>query len=93
MLPLVAMRLGRVIGTVVSSDSHPAFQARKMMLVRMLDDQRQPTGSTMVAVDYVSAGPGDTVLVGAAPGLAEVVFNMKPAPIDDLIMGIVDRVS
>ena len=43
-----------------------------------------------VAVDYVGAGVGDTVIAGGAPGVAKSVFNLDKAPIKTLIMGIVD---
>jgi microcompartment protein CcmK/EutM len=48
---------------------------------------RTPT----IAVDYVGAGEGDTVLVGSAPGVAQEVFDIERAPIRELIVGVVDR--
>lgn len=88
------MKIGRVIGTVVSSDAHPAYEARKMLLVRVLSPEGEElAGADVVAIDYVQAGVGDKVLIGAAPGLASVVFGLKNAPIETLVMGIVDRVS
>lgn len=87
------MKLALVVGNVVSSDCHPAYQARKLMLVRTLGlDNKPDAKEAILAVDYVSAGPGDTVLLGNAPLLASVVFKTKNAPIDHMIMGIVDRV-
>jgi microcompartment protein CcmK/EutM len=46
-----------------------------------------------MAIDYVGAGPGDIVLMGAAPGLAELVFQLERAPINELIMAIIDTVT
>ena len=37
------------------------------------------------------AGEGDTVIVGAGPGVAQEVFGIENAPIRELIMGIVDH--
>jgi microcompartment protein CcmK/EutM len=87
------MRLARVIGNLVTSDKHPAYAGRKLMLVQPLGLDAEPQGGATMALDYVGAGPGDTVLVGAAPGLAAVVFHLEVAPINDLIMGIVDCVA
>lgn len=87
------MRLARVIGNLVTSDKHPAYEGRKLMLVQPLGLDAKPLGGVTMALDYVGAGPGDTVLVGAAPGLAGVVFHLEVAPINDLIMGIVDCVA
>jgi len=87
------MRLARVIGNLITTEKHPAYQSRKLMLVQPVDLEGNSRGSVTMAIDYVGAGPGDTVLVGAAPGLAAQVFKIKIAPINDLIMGIVDRVA
>ena len=46
-----------------------------------------------MAVDYVGAGRGDVVLLGAAPGLASKVLNYPKAPVQQLIMGIVDKIE
>ncbi len=87
------MFLGKVIGNVVSSDKHPAYENRKLLMVQKLDLYQNASGPSTMAIDYVGAGEGDIVLVGAAPGLASTVFDTPKAPIRELIMGIVDRVS
>lgn len=87
------MFLAKVIGNVVSSDKHEAYEDKKLLLVQKLDLHRNPSGPSTVAVDYVGAGEGDIVMVGAAPGLASTVFNVPKAPIRELVMGIVDRVE
>ena len=46
-----------------------------------------------VAIDRKCAGEGDTVIVGAGPGVAQEVFGVEDAPIRELIMGIVDTVD
>lgn len=87
------MRVARVIGNLITTEKHPAYQSRKLLLVQPLGLDDQPLGTMTMAIDYVGAGQGDTVLIGAAPGLAAQVFSLKVAPINDLIMGIVDRVA
>ncbi len=87
------MFLGKVIGNVVSSDKHDAYESRKLLMVQKLDRYRNASGPSTIAIDYVGAGHGDIVLVGAAPGLASSVFNTPRAPMRELIMGIVDRVQ
>lgn len=87
------MQLGVVVGTLWSSSKHPAYEGRKQLLVQRVDLDRRPVGHPTVAIDYVNAGVGDTVLLGAAPGLAQVVFKIKVAPIQTLVMGVVDRVE
>jgi ethanolamine utilization protein EutN len=46
-----------------------------------------------VAVDYVGAGIGDTVVCGGAPGVARTIFTIELAPMRTLIMAIVDRIE
>ncbi|MDX2175277.1 MAG: EutN/CcmL family microcompartment protein [Candidatus Sumerlaeia bacterium] len=87
------MKLARVVGTVVSSDKLPAFEARTLLLVQPLHPDGAPAGPGTMAIDYVGAGVGDTVLMGAAPGLASVVFKIEKAPINEMLMGVVDEVS
>ncbi|NUP88589.1 MAG: EutN/CcmL family microcompartment protein [Candidatus Sumerlaeia bacterium] len=87
------MQLGIVVGSIWSSEKHAAYEGRKQLLVQRVDLDRKPVGHPTVAIDYVNAGVGDTVLLGAAPGLASVVFKIKIAPIQTLVMGVVDRVE
>ncbi|MBX7244810.1 MAG: EutN/CcmL family microcompartment protein [Candidatus Sumerlaeaceae bacterium] len=87
------MYLGRVLGNVVSTDKYESYNDRKLLVVQKLDLYRNPSGVSTIAIDYVGAGEGDVVLVGAAPGLASTVFNIPKAPMRELVMGIVDRVD
>jgi ethanolamine utilization protein EutN len=87
------MYVARVIGNMISTDKYEAFEKRKMLIVQKLGLDNKPIGKSTMALDYVGAGEGDIVLVGAAPGLAGTVFGIPKAPIRELIMGIVDRVE
>ena len=85
------MYLAKVIGKVVSVVKHSAYETRILLLVQPISLQGQVVRTPTVAVDYVDAGEGDTVLVGSAPGVAQEVFDIERAPIRELIMGIVNR--
>lgn len=87
------MRLAVVIGSLTSTDKHEAYHARPLLLVQRLGVNRKKFGFPTMAIDYVGAGSGDVVLLGAAPGLASSVLNYKNAPVQQLIMGIVDKVE
>ncbi len=87
------MHIAKVIGNVVSTIKHPAYNSRKLLLVQRLDLNNNFEGHPTIAVDYIGAGPGDYVIVGAAPGLASTVFKLKKAPMRELVMGIIDRVN
>lgn len=87
------MKLGRVVGNVVSTLKHEAYQSRTLLLVEPIQPNGTPDGPATIAVDYVGAGVGELVLLGGAPGVAKKVFNLEVAPIKDLVMGIIDEVE
>lgn len=74
------------------------MSGRKLLLLRpqLVDDldptQFRPGKNTIVAVDSVGAGLGEMVLFcqGSSARLAP---NMKSAPVDAVIIGIVDTVD
>ena len=89
------MNLCRVLGTVVASEKHPAFHARKILVVQPVDEQlKKPLGKSFLAVDHSSsAGKGDLVLVMREGNGVRQVLGEKMLPIRSLIVGVVDRVD
>lgn len=88
------MILCKVLGSVTATEKHPAFNARKLMVVQPLDEAQQPQGKSFLAVDHSSsAGPGDTVLVMREGGGVRQILGDKTLPIRSLIVGVVDQVS
>lgn len=88
------MLLCKVLGTVVATEHHPAFDARKMMVVQPLDEHRAPLGKSFLAVDHTSsAGKGDTVLVMREGNGVRQILGDKTLPIRSLIVGVVDAVT
>ena len=92
------MFLARVEGSVVATKKDPSMSGRKLLLVRpQLVDEKDPTkfrpgANTIVAVDSVGAGIGELVMFcqGSSARLAP---NLKDAPVDAVIIGIVDTVD
>jgi ethanolamine utilization protein EutN len=92
------MFLARVEGSVVATKKDASMSGRKLLLVRpQLVDDKDPTkfrpgANTIVAVDSVGAGVGELVLFcqGSSARLAP---NLKDAPVDAVIIGIVDEVD
>lgn len=87
------MFLARVVKTVVASQKHPAYDGKIVYVVQPVRPDGSNDGSEWVAVDYVGAGIGDTVVCGGAPGVAKSIFNVELAPMRTLIMAIVDRID
>jgi ethanolamine utilization protein EutN len=92
------MFLAKVEGSVVATKKDPNMSGRKLLLLRpQLVDDKDPTKfrpgmNTIVAVDSVGAGIGEMVLFcqGSSARLAP---NLKEAPVDAVIIGIVDVVD
>jgi|ERR1043165_5036852 ethanolamine utilization protein EutN len=92
------MFLAKVEGSVVATKKDPSMAGRKLLLLRpqLVDDKDasrfRPGVNTIVAVDSVGAGVGEMVLFcqGSSARLAP---NLKDAPVDAVIIGIVDVVD
>lgn len=87
------MQIGRVVGTVVSSQKHRKIDAAKLLLVQPLSLDNRPKGQTVLAVDSVGAGVGETVLLVIEGKAAGDALGRKGAPVDAAIIGIVDAVD
>jgi len=92
------MFLAKVEGLVVSTKKDASMSGRKLLLVRpmLVDDKNparfRPGANTIVAVDSVGAGQGEMVMFcqGSSARLAP---NLKDAPVDAVVIGIVDTVD
>jgi microcompartment protein CcmK/EutM len=87
------VKLGRVVGTVVSTINVPAFDGRTLLLCDLLDPSGRPAGGYLIAVDTVGAGAGETVLILDEGNSARQVLAAPGVPIRTLVVGIVDAVT
>ena len=85
------MRFARVLGSVTQTIHHPSYDGEKLMVCQPLDEQQKAVGQSFLAVDRVQAGPGDTVLVLAEGNGIRQILGVKSAPLQCMIVGIVDR--
>src|SRR6266478_9933617 len=92
------MFLAKVEGSVVATKKDPAMNGRKLLLLRpqLVDDKDpskfRPGMNTIVAVDSVGAGVGEMVLFCQGSS-ARLAASLKDAPVDAVIIGIVDVVD
>ena len=92
------MLLARVIGSVVATKKDDGMQGRKLLLLRpLVVDEAQPTrfrpgANTIVAVDSLGAGQDETVLFCQGSS-ARQAAGMQTAPVDAVVVGIVDAVE
>lgn len=87
------MILGKVIGTVVTTISHPHYDHRRLLVVQPLIGEGDKADGDFIAVDHTHAGIGDTVLVNRDGNGARQVLNLENGCIISVIVGIVDKVS
>jgi len=83
------MILARVVGTVVATRKDPRLEGHKLLIVRPASPEGKDEGNYLIAVDTVSAGFRETVIVvsGSSARMAE---GCKDKPVDSSIIGIVD---
>ena len=92
------MFLARVEGSVVSTKKEASMNGRKLLLLRpQLVDEKEPTkfrpgANTIIAVDTMGAGIGELVMFCQGSS-ARLAGGMKDAPVDAVIIGIVDSVD
>ena len=87
------MRVGRVVGNLVSVIKEPTHIGKKMMLIRFLNDKGEETEEEYVYADASGAGIGDLVLVSEDGSAAETEFHLENdvCTFDGVIVGVVDR--
>jgi ethanolamine utilization protein EutN len=88
------MILCKVVGNVVSTIKHDAYNNQKVLLVRPVSPDGTLKSGTMVAVDTVGAGEGNIVLVASEGRAATELLGFKARqPLRSVIVGIVDRID
>jgi ethanolamine utilization protein EutN len=95
------MQLAKVIGTVVATRKDPRLEGKKLLVVTPLSPDEiagsnapgaAGKGNYLVAVDTVSAGFRETVIIVQGSS-ARMAVTCKDCPVDTAIVGIVDTVK
>jgi ethanolamine utilization protein EutN len=86
------MILAKVVGTVVTTISHPDFKNRRLLVVQPMFTEGEKANEDFIALDSTQAGIGDTVLINREGGGARQVLNNPDACVISVIVGIVDSV-
>jgi len=87
------MQIARVIGTVVATHKHRAFQGSKLLLVQPVSLDDKPRGMPLLAVDSVGAGVSERVLIVLEGRAAGEALGRKGAPVDAAVIGIIDQLD
>lgn len=89
------MFLAKVIGNVVATQKDSKLVGSKLLLIQPYitrDGALIASGSSIVAVDGLGAGEGECVLFTQGSS-ARLTPQTREAPIDAVIVGIVDTVE
>ncbi len=88
------MILAKVVGTIVTTISHPHYKNRRLLVVQplVMDGDSPEPNDDFIALDNTQAGIGDTVLVNREGNGARQVLKNPDAAVISVIVGIVDSV-
>ena len=86
------MIIGKVVGTIVTTISHPHYKNRRLLVVQPLLVEGESADEDFIALDNSQAGIGDTVLVNREGNGARQALGIPDGAVISVIVGIVDSV-
>jgi ethanolamine utilization protein EutN len=88
------MILARVLGNIVATQKNHRYESASIMLCQQVTPEGEETANTLLALNAVDAGVGDTVLiVQEGWGASTASTGKAGAAIDSAIVGVVDYVD
>jgi|BioPla2DNA2_1021312.scaffolds.fasta_scaffold102938_1 ethanolamine utilization protein EutN len=87
------MKLGRVIGNVISTIKHSKLSGIKLMVVKPVDPCGRKKSRPVILADYLNTAVGNTVFwIGDGSTICKV-FGMRSIPVRGSIVGIIDNID
>ena len=88
------MKLGRIAGTVVSTQKLECFEGIKLLLIQPLDRDLEPKGTVIVGMDTVRAGEGDLIYYESSKEAAQALPSGQWFhPGDVAVFAIIDDIE
>lgn len=87
------MKIGRVVGNVVSTVKNPTHNGYKLLLIEFIDTEGNPISPRQIAFDGACAGVGDIVLINVDGGAGKMLLEDKEVIADLTICGVLDHFS
>src|ERR1043165_1654419 len=88
------MIIAKVVGNIVATQKNQRYENARVMLCEQITPEGEATGHTVLALDSVDSGVGDTVLIVQEGWSASTAATKKAgAAIDSAIVGVVDRID
>jgi len=86
------MILGKVVGTVVSTTKSIDIEGARYLLVEKCNQKGEPKSDFLVALDLVSAGYNEMVMIAESTSARETPLTQNK-PVDAIIVGIIDLID
>ena len=86
------MLMGKVVGTVVSTQKDVGLQGYKLLVVQCVDIKMKLTPAYVIAADAIGCGMNEMVIVVQGSS-ARIAAQTKGKPVDAAIIGIVDSIE
>lgn len=86
------MILGKVVGTITSSSNAIEISGGRYLLVNKCDQKGKLKNDFLVALDLVSAGNDEMVMISESTSARETPTTKNKA-VDAIIVGIIDMID
>ena len=86
------MILGKVVGTITSSSNSIEISGGRYLLVNKCDQKGKLKNDFLVALDLVSAGKDELVMISESTSARETTTTQNKA-VDAIIIGIIDMID
>ncbi|MDA3905612.1 MAG: EutN/CcmL family microcompartment protein [Bacteroidales bacterium] len=86
------MILGKVVGTITSSSNAIEISGGRYLLVNKCDQKGKLKNDFLVALDLVSAGKDEMVMISESTSARETPTTKNKA-VDAIIVGIIDMID
>ena len=84
------MKVGKVVGTVVSTINAPVLDGHRLLVCDIQDISGEPSRYT-IAIDVVDAGVGETVLILDEGTSARQILGLDWGAVRAVVVGVVDE--
>jgi len=87
------MRLGRVIGNIVSTIKNEKLKGIKLAVIEPLDPDGNVIGNNIIVGDYLGADAGNLIIWIEDGETMSGVMGIKNVPLRGAIVGIIDKID
>ncbi len=87
------MRIGRVIGNIISTIKNEKLKGIKLSVIEPLDPDGNVIGNNLIVGDYLGADVGNLIIWIEDGETMSGVIKIKNIPLRGSIVGIIDKID